>query len=43
MDKLDRLVTERLADQLLTLERVGKILCGLMDRQRRWMKITQRA
>ena len=33
MDKLDRLVTERLANQLLTLERVGKILGGLMDRQ----------
>ncbi|WP_461331257.1 recombinase family protein [Bradyrhizobium elkanii] len=33
MDKLDRLVTERLADQLLKPERVGKILGGLMDRQ----------
>ena len=33
MDKLDRLVTERLADQLLTPERVGKLLAGLMERQ----------
>lgn len=33
MDKLDRLVTERLADQLLTPERVGKLLIGLMERQ----------
>ncbi len=31
MDKLDRLVTERLAEQLLTPERVGKILSGLME------------
>src|SRR6202012_5748754 len=30
MDKLDRLVTERLADRLLTPERVGKLLEGLM-------------
>jgi site-specific DNA recombinase len=33
MEKLDRLVTERLADQLLTPERVGKLLLGLMERQ----------
>ncbi|NEJ60762.1 recombinase family protein [Rhizobium leguminosarum] len=33
MDKLDRLVTERLADQLLTPERVGKILTGIIERQ----------
>jgi site-specific DNA recombinase len=33
MDKLDKLVTERLADQLLTPERVGKLLIGLMERQ----------
>jgi hypothetical protein len=33
MDKLDRLVTERLADRLLTPERVGKLLAGLMKRQ----------
>jgi site-specific DNA recombinase len=33
MDKLDRLVTERLADRLLTPERVGNLLAGLMDRQ----------
>ena len=33
MDKLDRLVTERLADQLLTPERVGNLLVGLMERQ----------
>jgi site-specific DNA recombinase len=33
MDKLDRLVTERLADQLLTPDRVGKLLAGLMERQ----------
>jgi site-specific DNA recombinase len=33
MEKLDRLVTERLADQLLTRERVGNLLAGLMDRQ----------
>ena len=28
MDKLDRLVTERLADRLLTPERVGDLLAG---------------
>jgi site-specific DNA recombinase len=33
MEKLDRLVTERLAGQLLTPERVGKLLLGLMERQ----------
>jgi site-specific DNA recombinase len=33
MDKLDRLVTERIADQLLTPERVGKLLAGLLERQ----------
>jgi DNA invertase Pin-like site-specific DNA recombinase len=33
MDKLDELVTERLAEQLLTPERVGDLLRGLMDRQ----------
>jgi len=33
MEKLDRLVTERLADQLLTPERVGKLLVGLLERQ----------
>jgi site-specific DNA recombinase len=33
MDKLDNLVTERLADRLLTPERVGKLLEGLMQRQ----------
>ena len=33
MDKLDRLVSERLADRLLTPERVGKLLIGLMERQ----------
>ncbi len=33
MDKLDRLVTERLADRLLTPERVENLLAGLMDRQ----------
>ena len=33
MDKLDRLVTERLADRLLTPERVGNLLAGLMERQ----------
>ena len=33
MDKLDKLVTERLADQLLTPERVAKLLAGLMERQ----------
>jgi site-specific DNA recombinase len=33
MEKLDRLVTERLADRLLTPERVGDLLGGLMERQ----------
>lgn len=33
MEKLDRLVTERLADQLLTPERIGKILTGIIERQ----------
>ena len=33
MDKLDRLVTDRLADRLLTPERVGDLLAGLMERQ----------
>lgn len=33
MEKLDRLVTERLADCLLTPERVGALLIGLMQRQ----------
>ena len=33
MDKLDRLVTDRLADRLLTPERVGNLLAGLMERQ----------
>ncbi len=33
MDKLDSLVTERLADRLLTTERVGELLAGLMRRQ----------
>ena len=33
MEKLDRLVTERLADQLLTPERVGNLLAGLLERQ----------
>lgn len=33
MDKLDQLVTERLADRLLTPEHVGKLLIGLMERQ----------
>lgn len=33
MDKLDRLVTERLADKLLTPERIGDLLAGLMQRQ----------
>lgn len=33
MDKLDRIVTERLADELLTPERVGKLLASLMERQ----------
>jgi site-specific DNA recombinase len=33
MDRLDKLVSERLADQLLTPERVAKLLAGLMERQ----------
>jgi site-specific DNA recombinase len=33
MEKLDRLVTERLADQLFTPERVGNLLAGLVERQ----------
>ncbi|WP_095089997.1 recombinase family protein [Mesorhizobium sophorae] len=33
MDKLDRMVTERLADKLLTPERIGDLLAGLMQRQ----------
>ncbi|MGB3540068.1 MAG: recombinase family protein [Mesorhizobium sp.] len=33
MEKLDRLVTERLADRLLTPERIGDLLAGLMQRQ----------
>lgn len=33
MEKLDRLVTERLADRLLTPERVSRLLAGLMERQ----------
>ena len=33
MEKLDALVTECLADQLLTPERVGKLLTALMERQ----------
>jgi site-specific DNA recombinase len=33
MDKLDRLVTERLADRLLTPERVEDLLAGLLERQ----------
>lgn len=33
MDRLDRLVTERIVDQLLTAERIGRLLGGLMDRQ----------
>jgi DNA invertase Pin-like site-specific DNA recombinase len=33
MEKLDRLVTERLADKLLTPERIGHLLVGLMQRQ----------
>ncbi len=33
MDKLDRIVTERLADRLLTPGRVGSLLHGLMERQ----------
>ena len=33
MEKLDRLVTERLADQLLTPDRIGRLLASLMERQ----------
>ena len=33
MDKLDRLVSEKLAEKLLTPERVRKLLSGLMNRQ----------
>jgi hypothetical protein len=33
MDKLDRLVSDRLAEQLLTPERVRKLLTGIMKRQ----------
>ena len=33
MDKLDRFVTDRFADRLLTPERVGDLLAGLMERQ----------
>lgn len=33
MDRLDNAVTERLADQLLTPERMQSLLSGLMDRQ----------
>jgi site-specific DNA recombinase len=33
IDKLDRLVTEQLADKLLTPERIGKLLRGLLERQ----------
>ena len=33
MEKLDRLVTERLADRLLTPERVDALLSGLLERQ----------
>ena len=33
MDKLDRLVTDRLADRLLTPERVGDLLAALLQRQ----------
>ncbi len=32
-DRLDRLVTERLADRLLTPDRVSALLAGLMERQ----------
>ena len=35
MDKLDNAVTDRIADQLLTPERVEALLRGLMDRQTR--------
>lgn len=33
MEKLDRLVTERLTDRLLTPERIGGLLAGLVQRQ----------
>ena len=33
MEKLDRLVTERLAHRLLTPDRVGNLLAGLIERQ----------
>jgi site-specific DNA recombinase len=33
MEKFDRLVTERLADQLLTPDRISKLLAGLIERQ----------
>jgi hypothetical protein len=33
MEKLDRLLTERLADKLLTPERIGTLLVALMERQ----------
>ena len=33
MEKLDRLVTERLVDKLLTPERIVKLLRGLLERQ----------
>jgi site-specific DNA recombinase len=35
MDRLDEAVMERISDQLLTPERVGALLRGLMDRQTR--------
>ena len=35
MDRLDDAVMERISDQLLTPERVGELLRGLMDRQTR--------
>ena len=35
MERLDRIVTDRLGDQLLTVERVRHLLGGLMDRQSR--------
>lgn len=33
MDRLDQIVTERLADQLLTPDRVSELLTGLLERQ----------
>jgi site-specific DNA recombinase len=33
MDKLDRLVSEKMAEKLLTPERVRRLLSGLMNRQ----------